>query len=138
MQNAKQTLRLIGAIFLLFLAFYLPLMTCIQKATTHLETEATVTEVRVSPPSKSSRRAPDRNVQYAYTANGTEYQGYDPVYEVDASVKPGDKVMIIYSKNDPTDSRVSEFGFFGLKVTLTALVLSGYLIFTYFRNRQQS
>lgn len=138
MHNVKQILRLIGATFLLFGSFTLPLLTCIQTSTTHGETKATVTEVRLEQTTgKRGRIHTKRTLRYRYRVDGTEYEGSDPNYEAGSSAKPGDLVKIMYRKGRPADSRVSEFGWYGLKVTLTFLILSGYLFFSFFRNRRQ-
>jgi len=137
MHNVKQILRLIGATLCLFSSFTLPLLTCVQTATTHGETQATVTEVRLEQTTgRRGRINTKRTLRYRYRVDSTEYQGSDPNYEAGSSAKPGDLVKIMYRKGKPSDSRVSEYGMYGLKVTLIFLAVSGYLFFSFFRNRR--
>ena len=138
MRTVKQMLRITGAVICFLFSFTLPLLTCIQNAGTHQKTEATVKEIEVHQPSHTSRkvRAATRTLRYTYIANGAEYEGSDPRHEVGASVKPGDKVTVMYRKGNPADSKVAEFGMYGLKATFTFLAISGYLFYSYFRNRR--
>ncbi len=137
MKNTKQVLFLIGAIFFLFGSFALPLMTCIQTVTTHRETQAVVTRVQMDQSSgRRGRTRIDRTLHYAFQVGDSTYQGYDHLFKADESTGPGDPVRIIYRKANPADSKVSEYGSFGLKVTITCLAVSGYLFFSFFRKRR--
>lgn len=137
MQNIKQVLRLIGAAFFLFGSFALPLMTCVQTVTTHRETQAVITRVRVDQSTgRRGRIRISRSLYYTFQVGDSTYRGYDHLFEADESAKPGDPVRIMYRKANPSDSQVSEYGAFGLKVTLTCLIVSGYLFFSFFRKRR--
>lgn len=137
MKNAKQVLFLIGAILFLFGSFALPLMTCVQTVTTHRETQAVVTRVQVDQSSgRRGRIQINRTLHYTFQAGDSTCQGYDHLFSAEESTRSGDPVRIIYRKTNPADSKVSEYGAFGLKVTLTCLVVSGYLFFSFFRRRR--
>lgn len=133
----KQILRLLGGTFCLFGALAMPLQTCIQKASTHRETEAVVTEVKdIKGSGRRGRTTHSYRVYYAYTVDGNEYHGYGGTYEASASTRPGDKLKVVYNKNNPSDSHVSEGGGQPWTMTLGFLAISAYLFWSFNRNRR--
>lgn len=136
MRNLKQSLRLTGAVFFLLSCFVMPLMTCIQKATSYAETEATITEVRAHhSTTRKGRSSTSYTLQYAYTIDGREWQGEDNDLDATSSTKAGDKIAVLYAKDDPSDSRIIRNGGFSWRMTLIFMTVSGSLFFMYYRNR---
>lgn len=133
----KQILRLLGGSFLLIASLAIPTMTCVQKMSTHRETEAVITEVKdIKGSGRRGRTTHTYRVHYAYTVDGNEYRGYGGNYEASASTRPGDKLKVVYNKNNPSDSHVSEGGGQPWTMTFGFLAISAYLFWSFNRNRR--
>lgn len=134
----KQILRLLGGIVFLFAALTMPVMTCVQKVTTHREKEALVTKVETSESKgRRGRVSTHRHLRYMYEVDGVRYDGYDWNYEADSDAQPGEQIHIVYNRSKPGDSRISEGGGLNWTQTLVFLGISGYLFFGFYRGRRQ-
>jgi len=133
----KQILRLFGGLIFLIFAFTMPIIHCVQKATTHREKEAVVTKVETSQSQgRRGRVSTHRHLRYTYEVDGARYEGYDWQYEADSDAKPGDNIHILYDLSKPGSSQISENGGLDWTQTLVFLGISGYLFFGFYRNRR--
>ena len=132
------SLKLFLSIVLLLGAFFFPALNFYQKATTHQEYEATVTNS--TPQQTSGRRGRTRTyytLHYTYEVAGARYQGSDPNYQPSVPAPSGSPVHILYDRARPEESRIVESSGQDWTFTLVFLGLSGYFFAGYYRSRRQ-